>query len=73
MAAFNLTVTYPDGEGARIMTALKSACATAANPSPSNAQAIEWLRLRVVQLVKTTVHDEENKAALNAIADINAS
>lgn len=73
MATFNLTVTYPDGEGTRIMSALKAACATAANPAPSNAQAIEWLRQRVVQIVKTAVRDQETKAALAGITDIGAT
>lgn len=69
MAVFNLAINYPDGEGARIMTALKSHYGVA-----TNAEAIEMFRkLEVVARVRTIVLHEERKAALATVAETNPS
>lgn len=64
MATFDLTLTYPDGQGARIMNALK-----AASGSSSNAEAIDWLRSQVIERVKQEVIAHEYGAAMAAIAE----
>jgi hypothetical protein len=73
MATFNLVVTYPDGEGTRIMNALKTNWTTTdvnGDPVvPTNAQAIEKLRLAVVANVKDIVFRVERDAAIKAAAD----
>lgn len=73
MAVFNLAITYPDAQQTRIMDALKQAAATSVNPTPSNAQAIEWLRQRVIGVVKGTVRDMEVRTAQNAVVDVDAT
>lgn len=70
MATFNLVITYSDGEQARILTAIKAAATTNVNPSPTNAQAIEWLRQSVAGFIRTTVKDYETRAALAAVVDV---
>jgi|WetSurMetagenome_2_1015567.scaffolds.fasta_scaffold173059_2 hypothetical protein len=67
MATFNLVVTYPDGEGTRIMNALKSHW-TVNGVVPSNAEAVEMLRQAVVANVKNIVFKEERDAAVVAAA-----
>jgi hypothetical protein len=68
MATFNLVVTYPDGDGTRIMNALKTYW-TVDGVVPTNAQAIEKLRLAVVANVKDIVFRVERDAAIKAAAD----
>jgi hypothetical protein len=68
MATFNLVVTYPDGEGTRIMNALKTYW-TVDDVVPTNAQAIEKLRQAVVANVKDIVFRVERDAAIKAAAD----
>lgn len=58
MATFNLVITYPDGQGPRIIDALKAHYSVA-----TNAEAQEAFRLQVTQLLKTIVLHEERKAA----------
>jgi hypothetical protein len=68
MATFNLVVTYPDGDGTRIMNALKTYW-TVDGVVPTNAQAVEKLRLAVVANVKDIVFRVERDAAIKAAAD----
>ena len=73
MATFNLVITYPDAQGARIMAALKSHWTTL-DPNgqpvvPSTAATIEKLRLAVVSSVKDIVLKEERDAAVKAASD----
>jgi len=73
MATFNLAINYPDAQGTRIMNALKAHWTTTdeqGNPVvPTNAQAIEKLRLAVVANVKDIVLRVERDAAVKAAAD----
>jgi hypothetical protein len=73
MATFNLEITYPDAQGARIMTALKTYWTTQDEQGndvvPTNAQAIEKLRQAVVANVKDIVFRVERDAAVKAAAD----
>jgi len=68
MATFNLAITYPDAQGTRIMTALKTHW-TVDGVVPTNAEAIEKLRLAVVANVKDIVLRVERDAAVKAAAD----
>ena len=68
MATFNLAITYPDAQGTRIMTALKTYW-TVDGIEPTNAEAIEKLRLAVVANVKDIVFRVERDAAVKAAAD----
>ena len=71
MATFNLTVTYPDAQGPRIMAALKTHWTTEVNGQPvvpSNAEVIEKLRLVVAQNVRDVVLKVERDAAVAAAA-----
>lgn len=67
MATFNLVITYPDGQATRIMDALKIHW-TVDGVVPTNAQAIEKLRLAVVANVKDIVYRVERDAAVAAAA-----
>ena len=73
MATFNLTITYPDAQGTRIMNAFKAYWTTTdaqGNPVvPTNAEAIEKLRQAVVANVKDIVLRVERDAAVKAAAD----
>lgn len=68
MAVFNLAITYPDGEGTRILTALKTHYSVG-----TNAEAIEAFRVQVAERVKTIVLHEERKAAVDAVIPTNPS
>lgn len=58
MATFNLTITYPDGQGTRIMNALKAEYGVT-----TNAAAIDKLREEVTGKIKNIVlHVEEFEA-----------
>jgi hypothetical protein len=63
VAVFNLTITYPDGEGTRIMTALKAHFGVA-----TNAEAIEAFRKSVARNIKTIVYKQELDEAVVAAA-----
>lgn len=73
MATFNLTVTYPDAQGPRIMAALKTHWTTEDTNGqpvvPSNAEVIEHLRLVVAANVRDIVLRVERDAAVAAAAD----
>lgn len=60
MATFNLAITYPDGEGPRILTALK---AHYNNPDMTNAEAIEAFRQSVRNSLRDIVFRQEQDAA----------
>ena len=68
MATFNLAITYPDAQGTRIMTALKTHW-TVDGVVPTNAEAIEKLRQAVAANVKDIVFRVERDAAVKAAAD----
>ena len=68
MATFNLTVTYPDNQGARIMAALKTHWTTEVNGQPvvpTNAEVIEKLRQVVAHNVRDIVLKVERQTATN--------
>lgn len=54
MATFNLVITYPDGDGPRVMTAMKGYYNVA-----TNAEAIEAFRKDVTFLAKNIVKKQE--------------
>jgi hypothetical protein len=68
MATFNLAITYPDNQGTRIMTALKTHW-TVDDVVPTNAEAIEKLRQAVAANVRDIVLRVERDAAVKAAAD----
>ena len=68
MATFNLTITYPDAQGTRIMSALKTHW-TVDGVVPTNAEAIEKLRQAVAANVRDIVLRVEREAAVKAAAD----
>lgn len=68
MAAFNLALTYPDGQGPRILAALKAKAVTDDVPNPTNAQAIEWFRKAVIASLKDVVLTYERDAVIAAAA-----
>ena len=67
MATQNITLTYPDGEQARILAALKAAAATAAVPAPTNAQALAWFTATVQSSLRDVVLRFERDAAVAAV------
>lgn len=69
MATFNLTVTYPDAEQARILAALKEHWKNADGSLPTNAQVVEKLRQVVAANVKDIVVMVERNAAVKTAAD----
>lgn len=68
MATFNLILTYPDGQGPRIVAALKARAATEDNPNPTNQEAIEWFRAATINALKDVVLKHERDAAVAAAA-----
>lgn len=66
MATFNFTLTYPDGQKARILAALKHSAETDQNPNPSNADAIEWFRQACTHALKDVVKRYETEQAVNS-------
>ncbi len=71
MATFNLVITYPDAEQARIIAALKDHYfGTTPNPVPTNGQAVEALRLDVARRIKDMVREREYRAAADAIVPV---
>lgn len=74
MAIFNLQITYPDGEQARILTALKDKYQTFDSfgiPIPiTNAQVIEAFRQHVAQEIKDIVLAYEFQQATKAVVVI---
>lgn len=73
MAKFSLEINFDAAEEARIMQALKAAAATSDKPDPTDDDAFEWLRQRLLGIVKSTVRDMETRAAINAITDVGAT
>lgn len=61
MASFNLLITYPDGEGPRIIAALKNRYGVT-----TQAEAIEAFRKGVVLSLREIVLMEERDAAVAA-------
>jgi hypothetical protein len=76
MATFNLVVNYPDGEGPRILAALKTHW-TVDGVVPTTAQVIEKLRLVVAQnIIDITLRVERDAAiaaAAAAVVPVNAT
>jgi hypothetical protein len=72
MATFNLTITYPDAQQTRILAAMKATYASNGTPNPTNAQAIEALRLEVAQRVKNIVQGYEQQQAAAAVVPVDA-
>lgn len=70
MATFNLTITYPDAQQTRILTAMKAVYASNGTPTPTTAQAIEALRLEVAQRIKSIVMSYEQQAAAAAVVPV---
>jgi hypothetical protein len=72
MAVFNLAVTYPDAQQARILTALKAHWTTkdaqGVDVVPTTQQVVEKLRLVVVANIKDIVFTQERDAAVKAAA-----
>lgn len=68
MATQTITLTYPDGQGTRIMAALKAAAATEAIPTPTNAQALAWFTGTVKASLRDVVLRYERDAAVAAAA-----
>ena len=68
MAVQNITLTYPDGEQVRILTALKANAATIAIPTPTNAQALAWFVAAVQSSLRDVVLRYERDAALTTAA-----
>jgi hypothetical protein len=73
MATFNLAINYPDDQGTRIMTALKTHWTTqdaeGNDVVPTNAEVVEKLRQAVVNAVRDIVLRIERDAATTAAAD----
>jgi hypothetical protein len=72
MGTFNLAINYPDAQAARIMTALRTHWTTTVDGVPvvpTNAQAIEKLRLAVAENVKDIVQRVERDAAVKTASD----
>ena len=69
MATQNIVVTYPDGQAARIMAALKDAAKTEANPAPTNAQALAWFTGTVRNSLRDVVYRYERELAVKTAAD----
>lgn len=78
MATVNIAVSYPDGQGTRIMTALKDRVKRENNPTgsgaePTNAEVMAWLKAQVTETIRTTVRQyEAREAARVAVADATA-
>lgn len=68
MATFNLTITYPDGQGAKIIAALKARYSVT-----TNAEAIEKYRLECARLLIDIVHDREFQTALNGLTPVSVT
>lgn len=64
MATQNIPITYPDGQGPRIMAALKAASGGGAEMT--NAQALAWLALGVRTRVRDIVLAYEREQAVAA-------
>lgn len=76
MGTFNLAITYPDNQQARILNALKAHWTTLdaeGNPVvPTTPQVVEHLRQAVVRSVRDIVRKVESDAA-RAAADAGVS
>ena len=63
MAVLNFSITVPDDQTARVTTAVKTYLG---NPSMTNAEAIEGLRLQFIERIKEIVRRHELEAAVIA-------
>lgn len=68
MATQTITLTYPDGQGARIMAALKDSAISREIPSPTNAEALTWFAAGVKNRLRDIVMAYEHKNAVAAAA-----
>lgn len=64
MATQNITINYPDGQGARIMAALKAVSGGGAEMT--NAQALAWFVLGVRTRLRDLVLAYEREQATNS-------
>lgn len=64
MASFNLQINYPDGEGPRIIAALRARFGAA-----TQAEAIEAFRKSTAAALRDIVLMEEREAAVKAAAE----
>ncbi len=67
MATLNFTFTYPDAAQTKLVNILKARYATNGNPTPSNAQAQEGLRLELAGVIKGFLLAVDQKAAVDAV------
>jgi len=67
MATFNLTLTFPDAQQARVLAGLKAAWPNPDGSVPTNPQITERLRQEVKDLVRNTVGSVEARAAAKAV------
>lgn len=67
MATFNLTLTFPDAQQARVLAALKTAWPNPDGSVATNAQIVERLRQEVIGIVRGTVRNIEANAAASAV------
>lgn len=72
MATQNITINYPDGQGARIMNALK-----AASGGTTNAEALSWfvsgVRARLRDIVLTYERDVALSAASAGVTPVDVT
>lgn len=74
MASHTIALNYPDGQQARILSALKAAATTIATPAPTNAQALAWLNEQVRAKLRNVVFVyEQGLAAATAAAAADAA
>lgn len=77
MATQNITITYPDGQAARILTALKAAAVSRENPDPTNAQALAWfaagVRARLRDIVMAYEHNAATAAAAASVVPVDVT
>ena len=71
MATVNLSVVIPDDQLPRVQTAFKAKAATPANPTPTNAQAVEWFRATIIiPAIKDVVRIYEDAQAAAANSNV---
>ena len=70
MAILNLSITVPDAQLTRTQNALKARATSAGMSNPSNAQAVEALRVEVAAFVKGIVLGYEQQVAAAAVTPV---
>ena len=70
MAIQIITITYPDGEQARILAALKANAATNGIPAPTNPQALAWFTSMVQARLRDLVLGYEREAASASVVPV---